>query len=218
MFSLVLDHFYGSWNEVAKWVRYAAHSCITCLSYKISWCGIHNLFFRSFKSIWSLWKYWVIYHSLWIGCFLDYKRGTMASRRRPNGSRYTSDDDVDYSSDPAMIVYKVGIYGWRKRCLYFLILLILILGLINLALVIWVIRVQDFSFVSTILFIVVSEPKLSTVCTEWKAGWFRYSTNFFLSHLNEPDIMPLFLSVDISRVGDFYGPTIWIFIGIKANR
>lgn len=71
----------------------------------------------------------------------------MASRRRPNGSHY-ADDDVDYSSDPAMIVYKVGIYGWRKRCLYFLILLILVLGLINLALVIWVIRVQDFSFVS----------------------------------------------------------------------
>jgi len=69
----------------------------------------------------------------------------MASRRRQNGSHYADNDDVDYSSDPAMIVYKVGVYGWRKRCLYFLILLILILGLINLALVIWVIRVQDFS-------------------------------------------------------------------------
>eukprot|EP00794_Sanderia_malayensis_P007470 gene7470-8299_t len=68
----------------------------------------------------------------------------MASRRRQNNSAFS--DDVDYSSDPAMVIYKIGIYGWRKRCLYFLILLILILGIINLALVIWVIRVQDFSF------------------------------------------------------------------------
>lgn len=70
----------------------------------------------------------------------------MANRRRPNNSRPDDDDDVDYSSDPATVIYKVGIYGWRKRCLYFLILLILVLGIINLALAIWIIRVQDFSF------------------------------------------------------------------------
>ena len=87
----------------------------------------------------------------------------MVSRRRQNGSHY-ADDDVDYSSDPAMIVYKVGIYGWRKRCLYFLILLILILGLINLALVIWVIRVQDFSFVSKLL--VLSPLFINQICFE----------------------------------------------------
>lgn len=53
--------------------------------------------------------------------------------------------DID-DHDPAYIVYKIGIYGWRKRCIYFLILLVLIMAIINLALTIWIIRVQDFSF------------------------------------------------------------------------
>lgn len=48
--------------------------------------------------------------------------------------------------DPAYIVYKIGIYGWRKRCIYFLILLVLIMAIINIALTIWIIKVQDFSF------------------------------------------------------------------------
>jgi len=47
--------------------------------------------------------------------------------------------------DPAYIVYKIGIYGWRKRCIYFLILLVLIMAIINIALTIWIIKVQDFS-------------------------------------------------------------------------
>ena len=55
-----------------------------------------------------------------------------------------------HSHDPAYIVYKIGIYGWRKRSLYFLILLVLIMAIINLALTIWIIRVQDFSFVSIV--------------------------------------------------------------------
>ena len=36
---------------------------------------------------------------------------------------------------------KVGIYGWRKRCLYLLILVILVVSILNLALTIWIIRV-----------------------------------------------------------------------------
>ena len=58
-----------------------------------------------------------------------------------------------HSHDPAYIVYKIGIYGWRKRCLYFLILLVLIMAIINLALTIWIIRVQDFSLVSLMFLI-----------------------------------------------------------------
>jgi len=64
-------------------------------------------------------------------------------RQRNGGPRQ---DEIDIANhDPAYIVYKIGIYGWRKRCLYFLILLILIIAIINLALTIWIIRVQDFS-------------------------------------------------------------------------
>uniref|UniRef100_A0A8D0RJT4 Gamma-sarcoglycan n=1 Tax=Sus scrofa TaxID=9823 RepID=A0A8D0RJT4_PIG len=45
-------------------------------------------------------------------------------------------------------VYKIGIYGWRKRCLYLFVLLLLILLLVNLALTIWILRVMWFSPVS----------------------------------------------------------------------
>ncbi|TKC49042.1 hypothetical protein EI555_002240 [Monodon monoceros] len=42
-------------------------------------------------------------------------------------------------------VYKIGIYGWRKRCLYLFVLLLLILLLVNLALTIWILKVMWFS-------------------------------------------------------------------------
>ncbi|KAB1267910.1 Gamma-sarcoglycan [Camelus dromedarius] len=42
-------------------------------------------------------------------------------------------------------VYKIGIYGWRKRCLYLLVLLLLVLLLVNLALAVWILRVMWFS-------------------------------------------------------------------------
>ena len=57
--------------------------------------------------------------------------------------------DVDWNNtDPSKVEYKIGIYGWRKRCVYFLILLILIIAIINLSLTIWVMRVMDFNWVS----------------------------------------------------------------------
>uniref|UniRef100_A0A9J8D5X2 Sarcoglycan, delta (dystrophin-associated glycoprotein) n=1 Tax=Cyprinus carpio carpio TaxID=630221 RepID=A0A9J8D5X2_CYPCA len=42
-------------------------------------------------------------------------------------------------------VYKVGIYGWRKRCLYFFVLLLMILIVVNLALTIWILKVMNFT-------------------------------------------------------------------------
>ncbi|XP_058883947.1 gamma-sarcoglycan-like [Acipenser ruthenus] len=42
-------------------------------------------------------------------------------------------------------VYKIGIYGWRKRCLYLLVLLLLIILVVNFALTIWVLRVMWFN-------------------------------------------------------------------------
>lgn len=41
--------------------------------------------------------------------------------------------------------FKIGIYGWRKRCLYVLILGLLIVVIINLALTLWVLKVMEFS-------------------------------------------------------------------------
>ncbi|XP_061684205.1 gamma-sarcoglycan isoform X3 [Syngnathoides biaculeatus] len=42
-------------------------------------------------------------------------------------------------------VYKVGIYGWRKRCLYLFVLLLIIILVVNLALTIWIFRVMWFN-------------------------------------------------------------------------
>uniref|UniRef100_A0A8C8VHI8 Gamma-sarcoglycan n=1 Tax=Pelusios castaneus TaxID=367368 RepID=A0A8C8VHI8_9SAUR len=42
-------------------------------------------------------------------------------------------------------VYTVGIYGWRKRCLYLFVLLLLIILVVNFALTIWILKVMWFS-------------------------------------------------------------------------
>jgi hypothetical protein len=44
---------------------------------------------------------------------------------------------------------KVGIYGWRKRCLYLLILALMVMMIINLALTLWILKVMDFNMVSS---------------------------------------------------------------------
>lgn len=49
--------------------------------------------------------------------------------------------------------YPVGIYGWRKRCLYFFILLLLVTMIVNLALTIWILKVMNFTVVSESLFL-----------------------------------------------------------------
>ncbi|XP_033465149.1 zeta-sarcoglycan-like isoform X2 [Epinephelus lanceolatus] len=41
--------------------------------------------------------------------------------------------------------YPVGLYGWRKRCLYFFLLLLLVTMIVNLALTVWIIKVMNFS-------------------------------------------------------------------------
>ncbi|XP_070605883.1 gamma-sarcoglycan [Erythrolamprus reginae] len=42
-------------------------------------------------------------------------------------------------------VYNVGIYGWRKRCLYLFFLLLIVTLVVNLALTIWILKVMWFS-------------------------------------------------------------------------
>ena len=41
----------------------------------------------------------------------------------------------------------VGLYGWRKRCLYFFVLLLVVVIITNLALTIWILVVLNFSLV-----------------------------------------------------------------------
>jgi hypothetical protein len=59
-------------------------------------------------------------------------------------STLTSNDEV-VPSNLSPPVSKVGIYGWRKRCLYLLILFILIVTIVNLALTVWIVKILDFN-------------------------------------------------------------------------
>lgn len=45
-------------------------------------------------------------------------------------------------------VYKIGIYGWRKRCLYLFVLLLIVVLVVNFALTVWILRVMWFNTVS----------------------------------------------------------------------
>uniref|UniRef100_A0A3P8VVR1 Sarcoglycan zeta n=1 Tax=Cynoglossus semilaevis TaxID=244447 RepID=A0A3P8VVR1_CYNSE len=48
----------------------------------------------------------------------------------------------------AQVYPAVGIYGWRKRCLYFFVLLLLVTMIVNLALTIWILKVMNFTPIS----------------------------------------------------------------------
>ncbi|KAK8400410.1 hypothetical protein O3P69_003234 [Scylla paramamosain] len=41
--------------------------------------------------------------------------------------------------------YRLGLYGWRRRCLYGLVLLLLVMVILNLALTLFILRVLDFT-------------------------------------------------------------------------
>ena len=41
----------------------------------------------------------------------------------------------------------VGVYGWRKRCLYFFVLLLVALIVVNLGLTVWILVVLKFNIV-----------------------------------------------------------------------
>lgn len=79
---------------------------------------------------------------------------------------------------------KMGIYGWRKRCLYGFIIGLLVMITINLALTIWVLRVMELSTVSKnfsiqFTFNITSllgwdEPFENNI--EWTASGWKYSS------------------------------------------
>lgn len=48
-------------------------------------------------------------------------------------------------TEPKTGLNPIGIYGWRKRCLYFFILLLLVVVVVNLGLTIWILVVLDFN-------------------------------------------------------------------------
>lgn len=58
----------------------------------------------------------------------------------------------------AQVYPAVGIYGWRKRCLYFFILLLLVTMIVNLALTIWILKVMNFTPVRGVHVYVIKMP------------------------------------------------------------
>lgn len=53
--------------------------------------------------------------------------------------------DEDAGATTLVHKQQVGIYGWRKRCLYLLVTLLFAMVIMNVALTVWVLRVLDFS-------------------------------------------------------------------------
>ncbi len=76
-----------------------------------------------------------------------------------DSSTLVSGGDFDLASSngaPRTIMYSssppdhqpVGLYGWRKRCLYLLVLLLMVIIVVNLGLTVWILVVLDFNIVS----------------------------------------------------------------------
>uniref|UniRef100_A0A6I8NEG1 Sarcoglycan zeta n=1 Tax=Ornithorhynchus anatinus TaxID=9258 RepID=A0A6I8NEG1_ORNAN len=62
----------------------------------------------------------------------------------------TQQNNLPRAENPQL--YPVGIYGWRKRCLYFFVLLLLVTMIVNLAMTIWILKVMNFTVDSPLVF------------------------------------------------------------------
>ncbi|XP_071452781.1 delta-sarcoglycan-like [Hetaerina americana] len=59
--------------------------------------------------------------------------------------RGCASDWSDGVGSPKCAGFRVGIYGWRKRCLYLLVLSLMVMVIVNLALTLWLLKVMEFS-------------------------------------------------------------------------
>ena len=76
--------------------------------------------------------------------------GPVAHRERPVDVDEQADERARYQGAVAARPQydkenPVGLYGWRKRCLYFFVLLLVVVIITNLALTIWILVVLNFS-------------------------------------------------------------------------
>lgn len=62
-------------------------------------------------------------------------------------SRITAVNSNRNNVDSSGSNFCLGLYGWRKRCLYILILSLMVLIVVNLALTLWILKVMEFSTV-----------------------------------------------------------------------
>lgn len=76
----------------------------------------------------------------------------MRRLREGNNDMDEFKEEEDNKSNAAPLTLNIGVYGWRKRCLYFSLLLLLVIIAVNLALTIWILIVLDFNSVSRFQF------------------------------------------------------------------
>ena len=69
-------------------------------------------------------------------------KGRSRNTNLTNSQNGRDEDHTDYDRQQP-----IGVYGWRKRCLYGFILLLMILTVLNLALLVWILRVLNFNVV-----------------------------------------------------------------------
>ena len=76
--------------------------------------------------------------------------------KEKNGNKTLKENAEISKYDPGYMVYEVGhelgLYGWRKCLLYIIILTTVIVAIINMALTVWILRVQDFGLVRAFFF------------------------------------------------------------------
>ena len=83
---------------------------------------------------------------------------TSGSASRRSGARQTAGSSRSASSaleerasgtTPCKGGFRLGVYGWRKKCLYSLVLTLMVIVILNLALTVWLLKVMGFSSVSS---------------------------------------------------------------------
>ncbi|KYM84598.1 Zeta-sarcoglycan [Atta colombica] len=79
---------------------------------------------------------------------------TSGSASRRSGARQTAGSSRSASSaleerasgiTPCKGGFRLGVYGWRKKCLYSLVLTLMVIVILNLALTVWLLKVMGFS-------------------------------------------------------------------------
>lgn len=99
---------------------------------------------------------------------VDMTRQVRSTSRSPGpSSRRTSTPYEAEHSSSRNGAFLLAVYGWRKRCLYSLLLGLMVMVILNLALTLWLLKVMEFSPVSFLPFL----------CT--LKGFVSYNSSFF---------------------------------------
>jgi hypothetical protein len=116
-----------------------------------------------------------------------------AACRMLRGGSLASDWVEDTACRSSTYNFKVGIYGWRKRCLYLLILGLLVMVIVNLALTLWVLKVMEFSSVSNAVACAMTGP-----CLSREGGNARVQFVFLV--LASSSLLPKNLNIQIYKI------------------